>query len=171
MEKRTQFHIWYAIAAFMGLMLIQNWWHTARTTEVIPYSDFQHYLDEGRLARIVVTENYVRGRFTAPIDGREFVTTRVDPAVAKSQAHGVNFGCPGEHLPVELLSWIVPVLFFFALYMFFFRRIIEKQGLGGMMNVGKPRPRSMSRRIPASPSTTSPASTRPRTSCTRSSRS
>jgi cell division protease FtsH len=32
---------------------------------------------------------------------------------------------------------VLPVLLFFGLYMFFFRKIIEKQGLGGMMNVGK----------------------------------
>jgi cell division protease FtsH len=83
MERRTQFNIWYAIAAFMGLMLIQNWWHTARTTEVIPYSEFQRYLDEGRLARIVVTETMVRGEFREPMEGKsEFVTTRVDPRLA-----------------------------------------------------------------------------------------
>ena len=46
MEKRTQLHVWYVIAAVMGLLLIQNWWHAARTTEIIPYSDFQTFLDQ-----------------------------------------------------------------------------------------------------------------------------
>ena len=33
---------------------------------------------------------------------------------------------------------IVPVaLFFFGLWVFFFRKFAEKQGFGGMMNVGK----------------------------------
>jgi cell division protease FtsH len=36
-----------------------------------------------------------------------------------------------------LLSWVVPVLVFFAVWKFFFRRIAEKQGFGGLMNVGK----------------------------------
>src|SRR5947208_15215453 len=36
---------------------------------------------------------------------------------------------------------MVPVLFLFGLYYFVFRRIIEKQGLGGMMNVGKSKAR------------------------------
>jgi cell division protease FtsH len=142
MEKRTQFHIWYAIAAFMGLMLIQNWWHTARTTEVIPYSDFQHYLDEGRLARIVVTENYVRGEFKEPLEGKsEFVTTRVDPRLA-DELKGKDVevvGASESNFFTELLSWVVPILIFFAIWAFVFRRFAEKQGLGGLMSVGRSR--------------------------------
>ena len=142
MEKRTQFHIWYAIAAFMGLMLIQNWWHTARTTEVIPYSDFQHYLDEGRLTRIVVTENYVRGEFKEPLEGKsEFVTTRVDPRLA-DELKGKDVevvGASESNFFTELLSWVVPILIFFAIWAFVFRRFAEKQGLGGLMSVGRSR--------------------------------
>jgi cell division protease FtsH len=142
MEKRTQLHIWYAIAAFMGLMLIQNWWHTARTTEVIPYSDFQHYLDEGRLARIVVTENYVRGEFKEPLEGKsEFVTTRVDPRLA-DELKGKDVevvGASESNFFTELLSWVVPILIFFAIWAFVFRRFAEKQGLGGLMSVGRSR--------------------------------
>jgi cell division protease FtsH len=38
----------------------------------------------------------------------------------------------------DLLSWIVPIAVFFALWMFVFRKIAEKQGLGGgFMSVGK----------------------------------
>jgi cell division protease FtsH len=36
-----------------------------------------------------------------------------------------------------LLSWVLPVLVFFTIWKFFFRRIAEKQGLGGMMSIGK----------------------------------
>jgi cell division protease FtsH len=142
MERRTQFNIWYAIAAFMGLMLIQNWWHTARTTEVIPYSEFQRYLDEGRLARIVVTETMVRGEFREPMEGKsEFVTTRVDPRLADElKGKGVEVvGASESNFFTELLSWVVPILIFFAIWAFVFRRFAEKQGLGGLMSVGRSR--------------------------------
>jgi cell division protease FtsH len=37
----------------------------------------------------------------------------------------------------DILSWILPVLFFFGLWQFFFRRIAERQGMGGLMSIGK----------------------------------
>jgi cell division protease FtsH len=38
----------------------------------------------------------------------------------------------------DLLSWIAPVLLFFGLWVFFFRRIAGNQGLeGGFMAVGR----------------------------------
>ncbi|MFN2428310.1 MAG: AAA family ATPase, partial [Candidatus Binatia bacterium] len=38
-----------------------------------------------------------------------------------------------------VLSWVVPILLIFALWSFLLRGMIEKQGMGGMMNVGKSR--------------------------------
>ncbi len=37
------------------------------------------------------------------------------------------------------LSWVVPILLIFALWSFLLRGMVEKQGMGGMMNVGKSR--------------------------------
>jgi cell division protease FtsH len=37
----------------------------------------------------------------------------------------------------QLLSWVLPVVVFFGLWMLVFRKIAEKQGFGGMMTVGK----------------------------------
>jgi cell division protease FtsH len=36
-----------------------------------------------------------------------------------------------------LLSWLVPILIFFAVWAFVFRRFAERQGLGGLMSVGR----------------------------------
>src|SRR5690606_12899390 len=35
--------------------------------------------------------------------------------------------------------WLIPIGLFFAIWMFFFRRFAEKQGMGGFMSVGKSR--------------------------------
>jgi len=37
----------------------------------------------------------------------------------------------------DLLSWVLPVLLFFGIWMFLFRNIAEKQGMGGLMSIGK----------------------------------
>src|SRR3974390_145652 len=63
----------------------------------------------------------------------------VDPQLAeKLAAHGVVVkGAPSGGIIETILSWIVPAIIFYAIWMMLFRRIAERQGLGGLMTVGK----------------------------------
>ena len=65
--------------------------------------------------------------------------TRVDPQLADrlSQSDVKFTGVIESTWLRDLLSWVLPVLFFFAIWQFFIRRLVDKQGLGGMMTVGK----------------------------------
>ena len=140
MDKKQQFNLWYVAIAIAAILFAQGWWQTYRTVEPLDYSEFQALLKKGEITEVQVGQNTIEGKFKTPQNGRSlFTTTRVDPAVANDLAqYNVKFsGQVSNGFLATLLSWIVPVLFFFALYMFFFRRIIDKQGLGGMMNVGK----------------------------------
>ncbi|MGE0007557.1 MAG: ATP-dependent zinc metalloprotease FtsH [Parvibaculaceae bacterium] len=140
MDKKQQFNLWYVVLALAAIFFIQGWWQTYRTVEPLDYSEFQALLKKGEIAEVSVSQNTIQGKFKTPQNGKTyFTTTRVDPAIANDLAqYNVKFsGQASNGFLSTLLSWIVPVLFFFGLYMFFFRRIIEKQGLGGMMNVGK----------------------------------
>ncbi|MCS6781411.1 MAG: ATP-dependent metallopeptidase FtsH/Yme1/Tma family protein, partial [Geminicoccaceae bacterium] len=140
MDKKQQLHLWYVVAAAFLVLLIQGWWREMRTTEVIPYSEFMEYLDKGLVDRIAVGDQYITGFFREPQAGKtQFVTPRVDPAIAGELAkRGVQFtGVVENTFFRELLSWIVPVLVFFAIWAFVFRRFAEKQGLGGFMSVGR----------------------------------
>jgi len=140
MDKKQQFNLWYAALAIAAILFIQGWWQTYRTVEPLEYSQFLDLLKKGEITEVQVSQNTIEGKFKTPQNGKSyFTTTRVDPAIANDLAqYNVKFsGQISNGFLSTLLSWIVPVLFFFALYMFFFRRIIEKQGLGGMMNVGK----------------------------------
>jgi cell division protease FtsH len=42
-----------------------------------------------------------------------------------------------------VISWVAPVLVFFAVWYFLFRNFAEKQGMGGLMSVGKSRAKVM----------------------------
>ncbi|MCX8100545.1 MAG: ATP-dependent zinc metalloprotease FtsH [Geminicoccaceae bacterium] len=140
MDKKQQLHLWYVVAAAFLVLLIQGWWREMRTTEVIPYSEFMEYLDKGLVDRIAVGDQYITGFFREPQAGKtQFVTPRVDPAIAGELAkRGVQFtGVVENTFFRELLSWIVPVLVFFAIWAFVFRRFAEKQGLSGFMSVGR----------------------------------
>jgi len=41
MERRTQINVGYLIFAFFAMLLLQQWWQTAQTVEVVPYSEFE----------------------------------------------------------------------------------------------------------------------------------
>jgi cell division protease FtsH len=142
MERKTQLNVWYIIFALVVIVLFQNWWAANRQVEVIPYSRFEDLLKNNEIEEVRIRQNTLEGKLKKPIDGRErFVTTRVDPQLAdRLSKYDVKFtGVVESTFLRNLLSWVVPVLFFFGLWMFLFRRLAEKQGFGGLMSVGKSR--------------------------------
>lgn len=141
MEKKHQINLWYAVAAFGLVILFQSWWEAHKTVEPIPYSQFEHYLKERKIEEISIKENTIQGKFKTPLeDGKQyFVTTRVElPLADQLSKYDVKFtGVIQSTFLRDLISWVLPVLLLFGLWMFFIRRLAEKQGLGGMMTVGK----------------------------------
>ena len=68
------------------------------------------------------------------------VANRVEPKLAEhlSQYHVPYTQVYESKVLVTLLSWIVPALIFFGIWMLIFRKFADKQGLGGgFMNIGK----------------------------------
>ncbi|MBI2289105.1 MAG: ATP-dependent metallopeptidase FtsH/Yme1/Tma family protein [Betaproteobacteria bacterium] len=141
MDRKLQLNLWYGLAAMIAVVLIQRWWIETQQVETIPYSQFEALVEAGKVKEAYVTDQFIRGTVKEPIpDGRtRFVTTRVEPALAaKLAAHGVTVtGVVESTLLRDILSWILPVLFFFAVWQFVFRRIAERQGMGGLMSIGK----------------------------------
>jgi cell division protease FtsH len=145
MDKKTSFNIWYVVAAIVAVLVIQYFFVRGQTVEQIVYSEFLYQLEAGNIEEITVSESKVRGKFRNPIDGKSyFVTHRIEPALAQDlEKYNVRFaGETEETFFGTLLSWIVPVLFFFGLWYFFFRRVISRGGLGGgFMEVGRSKAR------------------------------
>ncbi len=142
MDRNQQFHIWYFVAAFLALLLVQSWFSQASVTERIPYSTFLEHLESGRVASVTVRPEQIEGRYRDPIDGNTHFITNIVPGdlTDRLEASGAEFdGTVQNTFLATLLSWVVPVLLIFALWSFVLRRVIERQGMGGMMNVGKSR--------------------------------
>jgi len=140
MEKKTQFSIWYFACALLAVLLLHNAWVGTRSTAPIPYSEFQTLVKEGKVADIAITDNQIHGTFKAPVDGKSrFVTTRVEPALAKDLAqYDVKFtGIVESTFLRDLLGWVVPAVVFVAIWIFVMRRFADKLGGGGFMNIGK----------------------------------
>ena len=88
MEKKTQFSLWYFVFALLAIFTLHDLWVQVRTVEPLPYSEFQRLLKAGEVTEISIADNTIQGSLKQPLqDGRQkFVTTRVDPSLAKDLA-------------------------------------------------------------------------------------
>ncbi|HEY3588435.1 MAG TPA: ATP-dependent metallopeptidase FtsH/Yme1/Tma family protein, partial [Myxococcaceae bacterium] len=86
--NKTRFNIAYALIAVMAVLFIQDWVRTTQSVAVIPYSQFQKLLDDGKVAEVTVSENQLKGTLKEPIEGNKthFATLRVDKDIAESLA-------------------------------------------------------------------------------------
>jgi len=142
MNKRVQFHLWYVIAAIIGIIVIQQLWMQTTQVDILPYSSFLDNLKSGKIAEARVSGDYIEGQFKAPQNGKlHFVTTRVPPDVAQElQKYGVKFsGVAQSNFLTDLLSWVLPTALFFGVWWFVIRRMAGQSGAGGFMAIGRSR--------------------------------
>jgi len=142
MTERTRFNIGYAIAAVIALFLIQYMVSTANKVAVIPYSQYQQLLRDGKVDSVGISDRTVQGTLKQPLPGgqKQFVTTRVDQDVAQElEKYHVRFTGQIESTFLrDLLSWVMPVLLFFGIWWYIGRRAAAGGGLGGgLMAIGK----------------------------------
>ncbi|WP_417679534.1 ATP-dependent zinc metalloprotease FtsH [Pseudodonghicola sp.] len=140
MNGKAKFNLWYWIAAFFGLMVIQYFYVTATQVATIPYSQFEAYLKDGKISEVAVSDQFIQGKFKEPVDNRPmFVTTRVEPALAKDleQYDIVVSGQVENTFLRDLASWVIPVLLFVGIWMFMLKRVGGGGLGGGLMQIGK----------------------------------
>ncbi|EPL64429.1 ATP-dependent metallopeptidase FtsH/Yme1/Tma family protein [Stutzerimonas stutzeri] len=145
MKDRAQFHFNYwmiAILVFLGLQYLLS---TQQQVATIPYSEFEQHLKDGRIDELAITERRIEGRLKEPLAGgqRRFITNRVEPQLAEHlQQYPVRYtGKVESTLVRDLLSWIVPAMLFFGIWLFLLKRIGSGLGGGGMMQIGKSKAR------------------------------
>jgi cell division protease FtsH len=145
MDKKARTNFWYVMAAMFGIFVFQSFFSAylqGNKPLPIPYSRFESLLSEGKVAEIGITTNYIQGtlRDAQPDGLKDFVTTRVEPELAaRLDKQGVTYSGVIESTWMrDLLSWILPAVFFVAIWMFAIRRM-GQGGLGGLMAIGKSR--------------------------------
>ncbi len=140
MENKIQFHIWYFIIAFSLIVAFQVYMSTARQTESISYSQFTQDLVSGRIKDVYIDRDYIYGDYVNPVDQKtKFVTPRLDPALSETLAkYNVEYsGVVRSDFFNNLLSWAMPVIFFFLIWFYGFRSMVEKSGGAGFMAIGR----------------------------------
>ncbi|WP_411960815.1 ATP-dependent zinc metalloprotease FtsH [Pseudomonas mandelii] len=142
MKKTHQWNLSYFAIAFVVLTLVQFLFIERRVVQSIPYSQFLQLLSEQKVSDLRIEKDQISGKLQEPIDGRlQFSTVRVDPALASDLAHsGVGFTGINENTFLSgLLGWLLPFVLIMVVWHFLFRGLAEKQGMGGLMSIGKSR--------------------------------
>jgi cell division protease FtsH len=140
-DRKTSFNIWYIALALIAFMLIQGIYQSTTHYTTIPYSRFEQLLDENKINKVWVEHDSIAGTLKEKEkDGlQRFITTRVNPDLAAKldQHHVTFFGEVPNTWLSDILSWVLPALLFFVVWMFVIRRV---GGVGGsLMSIGKSR--------------------------------
>ena len=142
LDKKQTWNLGYWVAVFLLLFWMQNIWQAASQADVVPYSEFEKALEEGRVAEVTVNEHTMTGRLKSA-NGQKtmLVTARVEPALAaRLERYNVPYTRVVENtLLKDVFSWVAPTLVFFGLWFFLFRSFADKQGMGGFLSIGKSR--------------------------------
>jgi cell division protease FtsH len=140
--KASKIDVGYVILAIVVLLVAQQLWRAIPAAEIIPYSEFQALVESGQVASIRISDQHISGKYRAPHNGKTtFLTTRVDPDLAeKLRQSGVEFSGVIESTWLrDLLSWLVPIVIFVAIWFFMIRGIADRMGSGGFLSIGKSR--------------------------------
>ena len=126
MNSKTRFNILYVAVTFCAVLLIQYLVATAYQVAVIPYSEYQQLLQQGKVDSVGISDRTIQGTLKEPLKGgqKRFVTTRVDPDIAQQlEKYHVQFTGQIESTFLrDLLSWIMPVLLFVGVWWYIGRR-------------------------------------------------
>lgn len=144
MKKNDQWNLSYLAIAFIVMGLMQVFFVERQAVQPLPYSQFMQLLNEQKVSDLQIDKDRISGKLVEPIDGRDrFSTVRVDPALATELSQsGVGFTGVNENTFMNsLLGWLLPFIMIMVFWHFLFRGMADKQGLGGLMNVGKSRAR------------------------------
>ena len=138
LDRKTQLTIAYAILAVLLLLVMQS--YMEGQVDTAKYSEFRRWLVDGRIVECAVGRDEISGKYLSGGGDRTrgFTVTKVeDPELVKLlQEHVPDYSGKRESALVSsLLGWVLPLMFFVAIWMFMARRL--GGGSGGLMSIGK----------------------------------
>lgn len=157
MEKKTKFTIIYFLIALTVIIILENYLLSKEIT-TITYSEFKNLIKDGLVNELVITQTSIEGKFIKGArekletlrKGKEqnlqhlkenqifYVVRMDDPDLVKELTEkGITFTAKQEVTWFKtLLSWILPMLIFIAIWGYLLKKIGSPGG-GGFMAVGK----------------------------------
>jgi cell division protease FtsH len=135
LPPKARFSIWYFLIVIFAISYMQQYFFSGKV-ETIPYSQFKQYIAQGTLSKLTIGPENISGTLKGE-PGRKFTTVRVnDPNLVK-ELDERKVGYSGHYESKflgALLSWILPLGFFFLIWQF----AMKKMGSGmGVMSFSK----------------------------------
>jgi len=137
--KKTHFTIWYFVIAFLIILFIQNYFVMKKTEDVISYSEFKEALRGNKIKDITITPETISGERETETGPRKFQTVRVEDSdlVKELETSKIKYtGKVESKWLMNILSWIIPLVFFFFIWRILFSRIGPETSV---MSFGKSR--------------------------------
>ena len=141
MERKNLWHLVYWVVALLIVLGLQTWL-TAGQVRLVSFDQFEQALRDDRLQEVVVTDTYLSGRLKSAEQGKsELLTVRIEPDMV---AWLDSFHVPYQRVLQstfwrDVLSWALPSLVFFGLWWLLIRKLVQRQGVGGLMQIGQSR--------------------------------
>ncbi len=153
-KKQKEFSLWYFVIAFLILIAIENFLLSSHL-ENLSYSDFKVLLKAGKVEDLTIREKVISGKLKKEeLEGLlpkekveelqrlgkgeyHFISVRVDDPslIQELEAAKVRFAGQVESTWFgSLMSWVLPAVIFFALWIFFMKRM---GAASGIMEIGK----------------------------------
>jgi len=143
-DKKTKLNIYFVIIAIWGVLIIQYIISSSYQPLVIPYSEFQKALKNGRVGEITILSNTITGQIAikneknGQMEEKKFKTVIVNPDIVK-QLEQYNLTYSGEIENTffkDLLSWVLPLVIFIGIWFFLIRRL-GQQAQSQAMSIGR----------------------------------
>jgi len=137
--KKTRFTIWYFVIAILIIFLVQNYIMTKKTEVAISYSEFKDALRTGKVKDLTVMAESISGEIEGEKGPQKFQAVRVeDPDLVKEldSQHVKYTGKIDSKWVTNIISWILPLVFFFFIWRLLFSRMGPETGV---MSFGKSR--------------------------------
>lgn len=144
MDKKTRLNIYFVIIAIWGVLIIQYIISSTYQPLVIPYSEFQKALKDGRVGEITIFSNTIIGQIaiknekSGQIEEKKFKTVIVNPDIVKQlEQYNVTYSGEIENTFFkDLLSWVLPLVIFIGIWFFLIRRL-GQQAQSQAMSIGR----------------------------------
>jgi cell division protease FtsH len=157
MQKRLRFSVWYFVGAVALVLLVRTFVEQQEAGQ-ITYAQFKQLVEAGKATDVVIGSDYVSGKLTTLDLGgiltpeqinelkqlggttHHFRAVKVDdPKLIETlDAHKIPYsGQVSNTWLTNVVSWVLSLLFFLALWGFLFRRMGAGAGGGGLMAIGR----------------------------------
>nr|WP_269434616.1 ATP-dependent zinc metalloprotease FtsH [Desulfosarcina alkanivorans] len=135
LPPKRRFNIWYFLLAVLFFSYLQPFLFSEKV-ETIPYSRFKQAIADGTVGKLIIGPETITGTLKGST-GQAFKTIRVDdPGLAKElDERKISYSGRYENKFLSsLLSWVLPLGFFFLIWRF----AMKKMGTGmGVMSFSK----------------------------------